>query len=136
MLISMQVHPSSDPKKWVLIEMQVCPECRHVNYVCMRTWMQGDLESRVGDTQMAGKFIGDLHYTKSGTPVLIIGHHILYGKVVDLERPFVAVEKLESAMGAHGPKSDVSYKVEAIVRKKIIFKTRPKPIISNVPKKI
>ncbi len=56
--------------------------------------MQGDLESRVGDTDLTGKFIGDLHYSKdSSAPILIIGHHILHGKVQSLDRPFVAMEK-------------------------------------------
>jgi chromosome transmission fidelity protein 8 len=31
---------------------------------------------------------------------------------------------------------ETSYKVKAIIRKKLLFKTRPKPIIANVPKKI
>ena len=54
--------------------------------------MQGDLESRIGDCDTAGKFIGDLHYSKN-VPILIIGHHILYGKIVDLDKPFVAIKK-------------------------------------------
>ena len=46
---------------------------------------------------LGGKFVGDLHYDKTKhTPVLIIGHHILHGKVVDCERPFVAIEKKRS----------------------------------------
>ena len=28
------------------------------------------------------------------------------------------------------------YQVKAIVKRKILFKTRPKPIIANVPKKL
>merc|ERR1711878_93639 len=58
--------------------------------------MQGDLESR-NKEQLEGKFIGDLHYTKDGTPVMIIGHHILYGKVVELEKPLVTLEKPQVA---------------------------------------
>ena len=42
--------------------------------------MQGDLESR-NKEHLEGKFIGDLHYNKEGVPIMIIGHHILYGKV-------------------------------------------------------
>ena len=36
----------------------------------------------------------------------------------------------------YASKKSAFYSVEAIVKKKLIFKTRPKPIIANVPKKI
>ena len=32
--------------------------------------------------------------------------------------------------------STTEYVVRSIIRKKLIFKTRPKPIIANVPKKL
>lgn len=123
--------------------------------------MQGDLESRVGDVQLEGKFVGDLHFTKTDhTPVLIIGHHILYGKVVTLDKPLVIMEKsqkqsklskedsealnqLENGDNAMDMDNDDNegstetiYNVRAIIRKKLLFKSRPKPIIANVPKKI
>ena len=136
--------------------------------------MQGDLESRIGDVQLEGKFVGDLHFTKSGeTPVLIIGHHILYGKLVKLEKPLVIMEKCQKqstnpmkkasgSLNASGDtnnyaekndameiddvneiyyseepeKSKTVYNVRAIIKKKLLFKSRPKPIIANVPKKI
>ena len=117
--------------------------------------MQGDLESRVGDVKLEGKFVGDLHFTKTGhVPVLIIGHHILYGKVVKLEKPLVIMEKGQenpnclkstqinvnasgdSAMEVDTEKNETVYNVRAIIRKKLLFKSRPKPIIANVPKKI
>ena len=122
--------------------------------------MQGDLESRVGDVQLEGKFVGDLHFTKAGhVPVLIIGHHILYGKVVKLEKPLVIMEKCQevskphndakkskvtssgdsldnSVMEVESGTGDTVYNVRAIIRKKLLFKSRPKPIIANVPKKI
>jgi chromosome transmission fidelity protein 8 len=31
---------------------------------------------------------------------------------------------------------DTHYEVQAVIRKKLIFKSRPKPIIANVPKKV
>ena len=121
--------------------------------------MQGDLESRVGDVQLEGKFVGDLHFTKADhTPVLIIGHHILYGKVVKLDKPLVIMEKSQKqsklskkdsealnqsenediAMDNDGSEgsTETIYNVRAIIRKKLLFKSRPKPIIANVPKKI
>ena len=52
---------------------------------------------------LGGKFVGDLHYDKTKhTPILIIGHHILHGKVVDCERPFVAIEKKSSLANSEG----------------------------------
>ena len=92
--------------------------------------MQGDLESRLGqNVDLSGKFIGDLHFTKdqAHTPILIIGHHILYGKSVKLEKPLVIMTKVNEGQ-------ETEYQVKTIIRTKLIFKARPKPIIV-VPKK-
>ncbi|XP_013780276.1 chromosome transmission fidelity protein 8 homolog [Limulus polyphemus] len=128
--------------------------------------LQGDLESKSGQ-EMHGSFVGDLHYTKKGA-ILIIGHHILFGKTVDVDKPFIVLRKKNSLTEHHHEAnmlrsqkslehtqeeeaSEVSvsienlydkhnystyYEVHAIVRKKILFKTRPKPIVTNVPKKL
>lgn len=114
--------------------------------------LQGDLESRSQES-FAGKQIGSLVFTKEGTPIMIIGHHILYGKIAELEKPFAVIRKAardshsgsqeEPSAPVNGsdkdlimPSAPVCYDVQAIVKKKIIFKTRPKPIIANVPKKL
>uniref|UniRef100_A0A1B6KR35 Chromosome transmission fidelity protein 8 homolog n=1 Tax=Graphocephala atropunctata TaxID=36148 RepID=A0A1B6KR35_9HEMI len=103
------VKMGSDPPSWGMLEVQ------------------GDVESR-NQTPLEEQFVGDLHFTVQGnTPILIIGHHILYGKAVVLEKPFAVLEKVQSS-------DSIEYVVKALVKHKLLFKTRPKPIIANVPK--
>jgi len=100
--------------------------------------MQGDLESRVGEVDMGGKLIGDLSFSKDGsnTPLLIIGHHILYGKLVKMENPMVVMHKVRKTQDEATGETSTNYEVQSVIRKKLLFKTRPKPIIANVPKKL
>ena len=67
--------------------------------------------------------------------MLIIGHHLLHGKVMDLDKPYAVLHKNSSVLeNDSSRKGDTHYNICALVKKKIIFKTRPKPIVlKNVP---
>lgn len=81
------------------------------------------------DTESA-TVIGDLHYySKNRHPVLVLGHHILNGKEMKLEHPMAVIEKVIVD-------NKTNYKVKAVVKKKLLFKSRPKPIISNVAERV
>ncbi|XP_075225376.1 chromosome transmission fidelity protein 8 homolog [Lycorma delicatula] len=93
--------------------------------------IQGDLLSRSG-SPLLGQYVGDLHFTKEGTPILIVGHQLLHGKVINLEKPFAVLHRLRKRIDDDKPETE--YIVKAIIKKKLLFKTRPKPIISNISK--
>ncbi|VDO68948.1 unnamed protein product [Schistosoma curassoni] len=91
--------------------------------------LQGDVLSKT-NSPLAGKNLGDLHFSQeNGDPVLLIGHHVLFGKVVALEKPML-VTKRNTTSGS------LQYDIVSVIRRKLLFKTRPKPIISCASKKV
>ncbi|XP_011637821.1 chromosome transmission fidelity protein 8 homolog [Pogonomyrmex barbatus] len=106
----------------------------------IETWaiidLQGDLKFEETDDP-DNQLVGDLHFTKDGVPILIIGIHVLHGKEITLEKPLIVLEKHHNTDDkATGEEATVKteYLVKAIVKKKLLFKSRPKPIVTNVPK--
>ena len=88
--------------KWGLVELQGSVDCPP-------------------NVKVQGAHIGDLHIDKSGTPQLVVGHHILSGKIQKLDKPFCVMTK----------SGDKCWVVNSIIEEKFIFKTRPKPIIQK-----
>lgn len=100
--------------------------------------LQGDLKFEKVDNSDEQR-IGDLHFTKTGIPILIIGIHVLHGKEVMLEKPMIVLEKHRAhteneTTREEQESAETKYIVKAIIRKKLLFRSRPKPIVTNVPK--
>jgi len=90
--------------------------------------LQGELQSRYNNG-LDNNLIGDLHFKLDGTPILILGHHVLYGKIKKLEKPFAVLEK-NTDQQQHKPGAVVDkFGVKAIIKTKVLFTLRPKPII-------
>ncbi|KAL0822486.1 hypothetical protein ABMA28_004541 [Loxostege sticticalis] len=90
--------------------------------------LQGLIQMKKG-SDGGPALVGDLnYYGRSRQPVLVLGHHVLAGKEVKLEQPMAVIEKLTD--------DSTKYRVRAVVKKKLLFKSRPKPIISNVAEKL
>ncbi|KAL3316378.1 Chromosome transmission fidelity protein 8 [Cichlidogyrus casuarinus] len=51
-------------------------------------------------------------------PYLLIGHQILTGKIVKLEKPLLVAKKEANEV-----------RIKSIIQRKLLFNTRPKPII-------
>ncbi|XP_050167524.1 chromosome transmission fidelity protein 8 homolog isoform X2 [Myiozetetes cayanensis] len=82
--------------------------------------LQGEVEPRQSGS-LAGSLLGDLHYTC---------------EVVQLEKPFAVLVKQAGAPQPSPGEPQGHYTVTALIKTKLLFKTRPKPIITHVPKKV
>lgn len=64
-----------------------------------------------------------------------IGQHTLEGSIIQLKYPFMMVESMKSEANLHNAEKNGNWddsidrvlEIKAIIHKKIIFKTRPKP---------
>jgi chromosome transmission fidelity protein 8 len=95
--------------------------------------------------------MGDLHFSSDGVPILILGNHVLYGKAITLEKPYVLLTKLRTSNSCNNEllmkdldddddksdmnvsmnetKSMVTYFVKAVIKRKLLFNKRPRPIV-------
>ncbi|KAF0716381.1 hypothetical protein AaE_011111 [Aphanomyces astaci] len=99
--------------------------------------LQGEL---IADTKASLK-LGHLQYQK-GVPTLLIGTHLLEGKVLKLSKPMAIMRKKPHAdhaaigsgddtNGVASSNTSTGYIVVGIARKKLVFNTRPKPVVDQ-----
>ena len=84
--------------------------------------LQGTLERH--GKPFDGEELGALE-VKGGAPFLTIGIHRLEGKFVDLKKPLVVLDP--------APGDGKTFTVAGVVRRKALFKLRPKVLIKKSP---
>lgn len=84
---------------------------------------QGDLiTGEEGEKQLAGLDVGTLRFNANKEITLRIGNHVLAGKAEPLRKGFAVLEK-------HANEGQTRYKVVGIAKTRVVFKTRPKPVL-------
>lgn len=94
--------------------------------------LQGVLETKDG-LSLSNMWIGDLHFDTGGRPQMIIGHHLLTGSFVNLDKPLAVMKKNVTIISEEmdNDATQTSYEIMALVKRKLIFNNRPKPIVSK-----
>ena len=105
--------PSDEPAEWSLVELQ------------------GELEVS-GHGGLAGVALGVLAVSGAGVPSLTIGNHQLLGALVPLKKPRAVLRRRREGEGAARV---TRYDVVGVARKRYLFKSRPKPVLTSYYKK-
>jgi chromosome transmission fidelity protein 8 len=70
---------------------------------------------------------------------LVVGSTALVGKVVRLEKPLAVLapdDTVDDHTVAEDESTDEHWRIVGVVRNKLVFKTRPQPIVSKVPQRV
>ncbi|KIH56524.1 Ctf8 [Ancylostoma duodenale] len=94
----------------------------------MMVEMQGTLEN--GGRPLSDEVLGSLSWRRDDNEaLLLVGHHLLEGKVSELEKPFLVVR---STPGEDAHSEERSMTIDAVVKRRIVFKNRPKPLVTQL----
>ncbi|GFY84238.1 hypothetical protein Acr_03g0010120 [Actinidia rufa] len=99
---------------------QNCPEWAIVE-------LQGVIEPQPAfQDRLQNLEIGQLCRASSQTYTFTVGYHELTGSKVPLKKPLLVLKKIR-----HADEEKVELEVIGIIRQRILFKTRPKALISS-----
>ncbi|KAF8628020.1 hypothetical protein AX15_004137 [Amanita polypyramis BW_CC] len=93
--------------------------------------LQGSLNVECSDAaDRNGQLVGDLKIDEN-KPTLTIGHHLLEGKIVTLQKPLAILRRSEiedSDGNVSNTPMDKQWSITALVKRKIVFSKRPMPV--------
>ncbi|CAH8391637.1 unnamed protein product [Eruca vesicaria subsp. sativa] len=99
--------------EWTIVELQGVVETQ--------SSFQGSVQSLE---------IGRLCHSDSSQYTFTVGYHELTGSKVTLKKPLLVLKKLQKCTDGSSQK-ETELEVVGIIRSKILFKTRPKPLFSG-----
>lgn len=115
-MVEISIHYNAGSREWIILELQ------------------GSIETH-NALPLKDVGLGDLHFTAQGIPMLILGHHLLKGRIVTLTNPLAVFVKQTkplndtTASELEADQLTYDYEIVALVKKKILFSIRPKPIL-------
>jgi hypothetical protein len=94
----------------------------------MMVELQGGVELPVKPENQTCFF---LYWHDSTTPVCLIGHQMIRGKIEKLEKPFLVIDTREGTKQQDPDTKEWigECKVVMIIRRRLLFKDRPKPVL-------
>ncbi|KAJ8666981.1 hypothetical protein QAD02_008643 [Eretmocerus hayati] len=76
--------------------------------------------------------IGNIYFESNGMVLMNIGNHVLEGKVMKLEKPIALIKKnIQAPNNAARESEGREYILKTIIRTKLIFLSRAKPLALN-----
>ncbi|KAK7033445.1 Ctf8-domain-containing protein [Favolaschia claudopus] len=105
--------------------------------------LQGAFEVEcTNDRERDGRLVGKLTIDDAAKrPTLMVGHHLLEGKVAQLPKPLAVIQRVKADSDAmdcdtgeeqkFGDGTTVSWDAIAIIKRKIVFSKRPMPIVGR-----
>ncbi|KAK5974524.1 Replication factor C complex [Trichostrongylus colubriformis] len=89
--------------------------------------LQGTLDSC--GRSLENETLGHLTWRKDNSEaLLLIGHHLLEGKIHELEKPFALIRPTPDEEVDADKRSMI---IDAIISRKLVFRNRPKPLITQ-----
>ena len=91
--------------------------------------LQGIVEAREASS-LEGLPLGNLSMLKNDRATLVIGNHLLEGKMTKLSKPLLAIHKAPKDTESDG----TTYEIVSLIRHKFLFTAGPTPLSRSDPK--